>query len=67
MNNIPHPIITDKIVSQVMDIRSSGAVNMLDATGVQIEANKQGFYELVILIEEHRKAYSSFILTGERQ
>jgi len=62
-----NPIITDKIVSQVMDIRSSGAVNMLDTTGVQVEANKLGFYELVIFIEDHRKAYSSFILTGERQ
>ncbi len=57
-------MITDTLFEQIMAVRSSGAVNMFDATGVQIEANKNGFYELVIFIEEHRDIYSRFILTG---
>jgi len=59
-------IITDKLVEQILAIRASGAVNMFDANGVQIEANKRNFFELVILIEENRKAYSNFILSGDR-
>ena len=59
-------IITDTLVEQIMAIRSSGAVNMFDATGVQVEANKRNFFELVILIEDNRKAYSNFILSGDR-
>ena len=58
--------INDIIVAQIMDIRASGKVNMLDANGVQWEANERGFYELVIFIEDEREAYSRFILTGER-
>jgi len=56
----------DKIVEQILTIRASGKYNMFDAVGVQVEANKRGFYELVVFIEEHRDAYSRFILTGER-
>ena len=59
-------IITDKLVKQILTIRASGAVNMFDATGVQVEANKRNFFELVVLIEENRKAYSNFILSGDR-
>jgi hypothetical protein len=60
-------LITDTLVEQILAVRASGAVNMLDATGVQWEANQRGFYELVIFIEEHREAYSRFVLTGERE
>jgi hypothetical protein len=59
-------IITDKLFEQIMAIRNSGVVNMYDAVGVQVEANKRNFYELVILIEDNRKAYSNFILSGDR-
>ena len=59
-------LITDKIFEQIMAIRSSGAVNMFNAIGVQVEANKRNFFELVILIEDDRKAYSNFILSGDR-
>ncbi|MCM1167977.1 MAG: DUF5049 domain-containing protein [Ruminococcus sp.] len=37
---------------------------MLDTRMVQIIANREGFYELVIYLEEHRKDYANFILTG---
>jgi len=39
---------------------------MLDTSAVQKEANRQGYYELIIFIEEHKKEYSNFILYGER-
>jgi hypothetical protein len=58
--------ITDKIRDQILAIRSGGKCNMLDARGVQREANEKGFYELVILIEDDRAAYVRFILKGER-
>jgi hypothetical protein len=58
--------VTEKIKEQILQIRASGKYNMFDAVGVQREAHERGFYELVIFIEEHRDAYSRFILTGER-
>jgi hypothetical protein len=39
---------------------------MLDARGVQWEANERGFYALVLLIEDDKDAYIKFILTGEK-
>ena len=54
-----------KIRRQIIDIRDSGEVNMIDATMVQVIANRRGFYELVVFIEEHKKEYVHFILTGE--
>jgi len=58
--------MTDKIFEQIMEVRKSGAVNMLSVLEVQRYANDHEMYELVIFIEEQRKAYCSFILTGER-
>ena len=57
--------MNEKIVSQIMDIRDSGRVNMFDIPAVQRMAFKMGFYELVCFIEEDRAAYVRFILTGE--
>ena len=57
--------MTDKIREQILAIRDSGVTNMLDVNRVQIEANARGFFELVIFIEENRKAYVRFILTGD--
>lgn len=31
-----------------------------------INANEYGYYELVMYLEEHRKEYVRFILTGEQ-
>ena len=58
--------MNEKIVSQIMDIRDSGRVNMFDVPGVQRMAFEMGFYELVCFIEEDRAAYVRFILTGEK-
>ena len=60
-------MITDTLKEQILAVRSSGVINMFDANGVQVEANKREFYELVIFIEEHKDVYTHFILTGERE
>ena len=57
--------MNEKVVSQIMDIRNSGRVNMFDIPSVQRVAFESGFYELVCFIEENRAAYVRFILTGE--
>lgn len=49
---------------QIMAIRDSGETNMLDVRMVQNIANRDGFYELAVYLEEHRREYVSFILTG---
>ena len=58
--------MSDKVMEQILAIRESGVSNMLDTLRVQQEANRLGYYELVVFIEEHRKEYARFILTGER-
>ena len=58
--------MNEKVVSQIMDIRDSGRVNMFDVPSVQRIAFEMGFYELVCFIEEDRAIYVRFILTGEQ-
>ena len=58
--------MNEKIVSQLMDIRNSGRVNMFDIPSVQRMAFESGFYELVCFIEDDRAGYVRFILTGEK-
>lgn len=55
----------EKIIEQILQIRDSGVTNMLDVNRVQYEANRLEFYELVIFIEENKKEYVHFIMTGE--
>lgn len=57
--------MTQTIREQIMAIRDSGETNMLDTRTVQRIADREGYYELVIYLEEHRKQYAHFILTGE--
>lgn len=57
-------IVSETIKTQILEIRALGEVNMFDVNGVQRIANREGFYELVIYLEEHRKEYVNFILTG---
>ncbi len=54
-----------KVKQQIMAIRDSGETNMLDTRMVQYIANREGFYELVVFIEEHRDRYVNFIFTGK--
>ena len=37
---------------------------MFDVPSVQVIANRMGFYDLVIYLEEHKREYANFILTG---
>ena len=56
----------DEVVrGQIMAIRDTGEINMLDTRTVQRIANREGFYELVVYLEEHRREYANFILTGK--
>ena len=57
--------MSEKIKEQILDVRATGLTNMFDVNAVQRIANDMRFYELVIFIEEHRKEYVHFILTGE--
>ncbi|MGF0021761.1 DUF5049 domain-containing protein [Acidaminococcus fermentans] len=59
--------MTDKIFEQIMSIRDSGAVNMLSLNEVQRLAFENSYYELVCYIEEHRREYWRFIMTGETE
>ena len=57
--------MTDKVREQILAIRDTGLTNMFDLNAVQRLAFERGLYELVNFIEEDRKAYVRFILTGE--
>ena len=59
--------MTEKIKEQILAIRDSGETNMLDANTVQWIANREGYYELVVYIEDHKKEYFNFIMTGEAE
>ena len=54
-----------KVREQILKIRDSGLTNMFDVSTVQRIANDMGFHELVVYLEEHRREYAHFILTGE--
>lgn len=59
--------ITDAIFEQIIQLRKRpDCPNMFDANAVQRLALDLGYYELVNLLEDDRKAYSAFILNGER-
>ncbi len=56
--------MTETIRKQILAVRATGETNMLDTRMVQVIANRMGFYELVVYLEEHRTEYANFILTG---
>ena len=57
--------MTEKIKEQILAIRDTGLTNMFDVNMVQRIANDMGFYELVVYLEDNRREYAHFILTGE--
>ena len=57
--------MNEKIREQILAVRATGRTNMFDVPTVQYIANEMRLYELVIFLEEHRKEYVHFILTGE--
>ena len=57
--------MTEKIKEQILKIRAMGVTNMFDVPMVQRLAFDNGDYELVDYLEEHKKEYAHFILTGD--
>ena len=55
----------ETVMKQILAIRDTGLTNMFDVRAVQRIANDMEFYELVVYLEEHRREYAHFILTGE--
>lgn len=55
----------EKVLEELMAVRSSGKTNMLDIHAVQRIAFDSGFYDLVVFIEERKADYVHFIMTGE--
>jgi gamma-glutamylcyclotransferase (GGCT)/AIG2-like uncharacterized protein YtfP len=53
------------IREQILAIRDIGETNMFDMITVQRIAMREEFYELVCYLEDHKREYSRFILTGE--
>lgn len=58
-------MMTEKIKEQILAVRDTGLTNMFDVNAVQRIANDMGFFELVVYLEENRREYTHFILTGE--
>ena len=54
-----------KVKEQILVIRETGLTNMFDLPMVQRLAYERDFYELVCWLEDHKKEYTHFILTGE--
>ena len=58
-------MMNEKIKEQILKVRDAGLTNMFDTIAVQKIAFEMELYELVSFIEEDKKAYVHFILTGE--
>lgn len=56
-----------KVKEQILAVRATSETNMFDIHMVQHIANREGFYELLVYLEEHRREYAHFILTGETE
>lgn len=59
--------MTEKVKDQILAIRDTGLTNMFDIPMVQRLAYERGYYELVCWLEDHRKEYARFIMTGEAE
>ena len=59
--------MTEKVREQILAIRDSGATNMFATNTVQRLAYENGYYELVTYIEENKKGYVHFVMTGEEE
>jgi hypothetical protein len=65
MNDYYYDEHYDELREQILSIRDEGRVNMFDSPAVQREAFDKGFHVLVCYIEERRRSYVNFILTGK--
>ena len=58
-------MMSEQIKEQILKVRDTGLTNMFDTIAVQRIAFEMELYELVMFIEDNKKAYVHFILTGE--
>lgn len=58
-------MMSEVVKEQILAVRDTALTNMLDIPAVQKIASNMGYFELVIFLEENRKTYVQFILTGE--
>lgn len=58
-------MMSEVVKEQILAVRDTALTNMLDIPAVQKIASDMGYFELVIFLEENRKTYVQFILTGE--
>ena len=57
--------MNETIRNQILAIRDTGLTNMFDVHMVQRLAFDRNYFELVNFLEEHRKEYVQFILSGD--
>ncbi len=57
--------MSDKVREQILAVRATGRTNMFDVPMVQRIAFEMNFHELVCYLEDSRKEYVHFILTGK--
>lgn len=55
---------TDTVRRQILAVRAMGETNMLDVNTVQVIANREHFYDLVVFLIDHKKEYTHFIMDG---
>jgi hypothetical protein len=53
------------IKEQILAVRDTGETNMFDLNTVMRIAMREGFFELVCCLENHKREYAEFILTGK--
>ena len=57
--------MTAKIKKQILQVRDTALINMLDFQGVKQVAIDLGLLEVVSYIDEHPEEYGDFILYGK--
>ena len=55
------------VKEQILAVRDTGETNMFDVNMVAQIAMREGFYELVDYLQDHKKEYGHFILTGKEE
>ena len=59
--------MTDKIEEQIFSVRAGAECNMMDITAVQRYAFEHEMFELVCYLEDNRREYVRFIMTGKTE
>lgn len=54
--------ISKRLAERILIIMDSG-INMYDATAVQVEARRRGYYDLVLFVTGQRREYLNFYLS----